>query len=679
MPNRLAQETSPYLLQHADNPVDWYPWGEEALARARRHDKPILLSIGYSSCHWCHVMAHESFEDPVVAALMNQHFVNIKVDREERPDLDQIYQLAHQIITGRGGGWPLTVFLTPEQIPFFAGTYFPKMPRYRLPGLLDLLPRVAAFYREHKAEIAAHNGSMVAALDSTLPEAGAADGLDGQVVERAAWDLARSFDSVWGGFGAAPKFPRPADLEFCLRWSGSEPPLREMALFTLEKMAAGGIYDQIGGGFCRYSVDERWAIPHFEKMLCDNGPLLALYADAYTLTGNPRFAQVCEETVDWLVREMRSAEGGFHSALDADSEGEEGKFYVWTPEEVKQALTPDEYAVIAAHYGLDQPPNFENRHWHLVIAKPLAEVANGLGLPADAALQVLAHAKAKLFQARERRVRPGRDDKVLASSNGLAIKGLARAARVFDRADWLATAREAADFIRTRMVRDGRLLASCKDGQAKLNAYLDDHAFLLDALLELLRAGWRGQDLAFARTLAEALLERFEDTGRGGFFFTSHDHERLIHRPKPAYDNATPAGNGVAALAMTRLGHLLGEARYLEASARTLKCFAGELARHPAAMPTLAMALSEQIKPTVIVVVRGPQATLDDWRRAWATCYAPDAVALFVPEDVENLPAPLNKPTGNAVNAWVCRGVNCLPAIDKVADLIALCKNTALG
>lgn len=675
MPNRLARETSPYLLQHADNPVDWHPWGEEALTLARQLDKPILLSIGYSSCHWCHVMAHESFEDAEVAQAMNADFVNIKVDREERPDLDHIYQAAHTMLTQRAGGWPLTMFLTPEQVPFFGGTYFPKTPRYQLPGLLDLLPRVAQFYREHKREIAEQNAGMVAAFEGSLAAPAPATELTPAPVDAAARELAGSFDRVWGGFGPAPKFPRPSELEFCLRQSGRpQAPLAEMALFTLEKMEQGGLYDQLGGGFCRYSVDARWAIPHFEKMLYDNGPLLGLYADAFALTGRPRWRQVCEETVGWLLREMRAPEGGFYSALDADSEHEEGKFYVWTPEEVKRVLTPDEYAVVAPHYGLDQPPNFEGRHWHLVIARPLAQVADALGQPETLAEQVLARAKAKLFQAREGRVRPGRDDKVLVSWNALMIKGLAHAARVFGRADWLATARAAVDFIRTRMFPDGRLRASYKDGQARLNAYLDDHAFLLDALLELLQAGWRGEDLAFARRVADALLARFEDAERGGFYFTSHDHEQLIHRPKTGHDQATPSGNGVAAFALQRLGHLLGEARYLAAAERTLRLFHPQLAQQPAGFTSLLAVLDEALAPPNILILRGPAPDVAAWQRELAARYLPRTLAIGLPNAVEALPASLARPVSDQVNAWLCQGVKCLPAQLDLEQVLRLCK-----
>ena len=677
MPNRLAHETSPYLLQHADNPVDWHPWGEEALTLARLEDKPILLSIGYSSCHWCHVMAHESFEDAEVAQAMNAHFINIKVDREERPDLDQIYQLAHQMLAQRGGGWPLTMFLTPQQVPFFSGTYFPKQPRYQMPGFLDLLPRVAEFYRSHKTEIGEQNVQLLAALnttDSTNQDSGGQLALT--VLDDAARDLAAQFDPLWGGFGKAPKFPRPTELEFCLRYAtaGSMVRVGEMALFTLEKMEQGGLYDQLGGGFCRYSVDAHWAIPHFEKMLYDNGPLLGLYADAYKLTGHPRFQRVCEETVGWLTREMRDAAGGFYSALDADSEHEEGKFYVWTPEEVRAHLTAEEYAVLAPHYGLDLAPNFEGKYWHFVIAKPLAAVAECLNISATLAEQALTSAREKLFAVREKRVRPGRDDKVLTSWNALMIKGLANAARVFDKPEWLRLAQQAVDFIRAQLWQDGRLLASYKDGQAKLNGYLDDYAFLLDALLELLQAEFRPQDLAFAQDLAERMLAQFEDAAQGGFYFTSHDHEQLIHRPKPGPDNATPSGNGIAVYALQRLGHVLGEPRFLEASERALTLFYPTVSRQPTGYTTLLAGVKENLSPPDIVVVRGPAADLNPWQVKLNSAYLPHTLAFCVPNGISDLPAALAKPETPLVNAWVCRGVSCLPAVTSPEALIALCK-----
>jgi uncharacterized protein YyaL (SSP411 family) len=682
MPNHLATETSPYLQQHAANPVDWYPWGKEALTLARKQNKPILLSIGYSACHWCHVMAHECFEDPEVAALMNQLFVNIKVDREERPDLDHIYQTAHQMLAQRGGGWPLTMFLTPDQVPFFGGTYFPKQPRYNLPGMMDLLPRVADFYHGQQDEIAKQNASLLNAFDHTLPAPSSGTDITAAPLAQALEDLHGLFDGVWGGFGRAPKFPRPADLEFLLRHGAVHgvDKAQEMALFTLRKMAQGGVYDQLGGGFCRYSVDDRWEIPHFEKMLYDNGPLLSLYADAHLLApGEKHFRTVVEDTAAWVMREMQSPEGGYYSALDADSEHEEGKFYVWTPGEVRALLTPAEYAVAGPHYGFESPANFESRHWNPKIAVPLDDVAQRESLSPEEAARLLASANQKLFFARDQRVRPGRDEKILVSWNALMIKGMTHAARVFARPDWQDSARRALAFIRNRMWVDGRLVATYKDDKAHLNAYLDDYAFLLDAMLELLQGTFEADDLAFAQVLADALLERFEDPDQGGFFFTSHDHEHLIHRPKPAHDNATPSGNGVAVLALQRLGHLLGEARYLGAAEKALRLFGPALTQHPAGYTTLLMALDEFLQPPTIVVLRGPDAATGPWREALLGKLRPDTLVLSIAPGIPGLPDSLDKPVGEPVNAWVCQGVKCLPPLRNVQDLLECCKNGPLG
>ena len=667
--NRLAQETSPYLQQHADNPVDWYPWGAEALALARETGKPILLSIGYSACHWCHVMAHESFEDPDVAAAMNEHFVNIKVDREERPDIDQIYQVAHQMFNQRGGGWPLTAFLTPDQTPFFVGTYFPKESRYHLPGFVDVLERISAFYRDRRHDIEQQNEAVLAAFGRMdAPPAVQHATFTAEPIAEAVRALLENFDSRHGGFGGAPKFPHPTDLELLMRESarsGNRSAL-DAAVLTLEKMAEGGIYDQLGGGFCRYSVDGSWTIPHFEKMLYDNGPLLRLYADGWAMTGKPLFKRVVEETVEWLEREMHAPEGGYFSTLDADSEGHEGKFYVWTPEQARALLEPDEYTVAASHYGLDDPPNFEGRHWHLRVQRDLAAVAERTGTPLEACERLLVAARGKLFAARERRVRPGRDEKILTSWNALAIHGMARAAAVFGRPDWLASARRAVDFVRGTLWQEGRLLATYKDGRAHLNAYVDDYAFLIAALLESLQADFRIEELAFARELADALLERFEDAANGGFFFTSHDHEKLIHRSKPGFDSATPAGNGVAAFALNRLGHITGDARYLRAAERAIAAFQPAISQHPAGFASTLGALAEVLEPTRVAVLRGERDALAPWLRALGAEYHPDAVVLGVPGDVERLPEVLAKPAGSGVNAYICQGVTCSAPVSEI-------------
>jgi len=674
MTNHLAGETSPYLQQHASNPVAWRPWGEEALSLARREDRPILLSIGYSACHWCHVMAHESFEDDAVAEVMNRLFVNIKVDREERPDLDQIYQSAHQMLTGRSGGWPLTMFLTPDGSPFYGGTYFPKTPRYNLPGFTELLERVAQSYRDQRGEIAAQNVRLREALASTLPSPGnPTDSLDRQPIMAARESQARSFDRRHGGFGKAPKFPHPSDLAFLLRrFAGDgDAQARGIALTTLAHMAEGGIHDQLGGGFCRYSVDDRWEIPHFEKMLYDNGPLLGLYADAWAITGKALYREAAEGIASWVMREMQSPEGGYYSSLDADSEGEEGRFYVWTPDEIRQRLSAPEYAIAAPHWGLNAPPNFEGTHWHLRIATALPE-AHG---------ELLKSAREKLFAARELRIRPDRDDKILTSWNALMIEGMAHAARVFARPDWLASARRALDFLGKTMWHESggsyRLLATAKDGHAHLDAYLDDHAYLIAALIEMLQAEFRAGDLEFAEALASALLDQFEDQAQGGFFFTRHDHETLIHRAKPGQDNATPAGNGVAACVLQRLALLTGKSAYALAAERTLQLFQPQLLRQPGGSSSLLKALEEWLKPPRTVILRGPQGEVDEWQARLAQRYQPDTLLLSLPNSLAGLPAALDKEKSDAVNAWVCSGVTCLlpvaswPELQRILDEFA--------
>ena len=682
MPNRLAGETSPYLQQHKNNPVDWYPWGEEALARAKKEDIPILLSIGYSACHWCHVMAHESFEDPDVAAAMNQLFVNIKVDREERPDLDQIYQLAHQMLSQRPGGWPLTVFLTPDQVPFFAGTYFPKEPRYGMTSFPELIGNIASIYRERQAEIGRQNQSLLEAFARTEPTVnvkggGHRAGFAAAPIEDALSSSMSSFDPRHGGFGGAPKFPHPAELQLCLRRyaaRGDEQALHIVA-HTLERMALGGIYDQLGGGFSRYSVDAEWMIPHFEKMLYDNGPLLALLADAWTVTRSPLFERVAAQTAEWVMREMqdRGGEnpGGYYSSLDADSEHEEGKFYVWTREEVQALLSEGEYAAAAAHWGLDSPANFEATHWHLRVTCPVATLAQRLGLGEERCAALLESSRSKLFAVRERRVRPGRDEKILTSWNALMISGMARAGSVFGRPLWIESARHALEFIRATLWRDGRLLATYKDGRAHLNAYLDDHAFLLAAAIELLQAAFRPDTLEFARQLADALLAHFEDPEKGGFFFTSHDHERLIHRSKLGHDNATPSGNGVAAFALQRLCFLTGETRYAQAAERALAFFYPAMCGQPGGHASLLMALEENLEPTRSVILRGAQPDLGRWRQALAGRYLPESMVVAIAPGAQSLPAVLDKPVTDRVNAWVCEGATCLAPVADLDKLLA--------
>jgi uncharacterized protein YyaL (SSP411 family) len=682
--NQLVNETSPYLLQHAHNPVNWYPWGPEALEKARREHKPILLSVGYSACHWCHVMAHESFEDRQTADLMNRLFVNIKVDREERPDIDKIYQTSHSLLTRRPGGWPLTVFLTPDdRIPFFAGTYFPYEPRHGMPSFRELMQHIVEFLAEHGEEIRTQNASLVQALQSLNGGGRAAETLTALPLDSARRQLEQSFDPRHGGFGGAPKFPHPTNLEFLLRhWAGtshhrdvSDRRALHMVVFTLESMAQGGINDQLGGGFCRYSVDERWMIPHFEKMLYDNGALLALYAQTYAATGNALFRRTCEQTAAWVMGEMQAPQGGYYSSLDADSEGEEGKFYLWTPQEIEPLLAPVDYRLFARHFGLDRSANFEGQ-WHLHVYHSRTQLAEEFSLTLDEVDRRIDRACAILLAERERRVRPGRDDKILTAWNGLMIRGMAMAGRHLGNPAWLASAEHAVDFIRRGLWKNGRLLATCKDGRAHLNAYLDDHVYLIDGLLELLQARWRDHDLAFAVELAEVVLAHFRDPA-GGFFFTSDDHETLIQRPKPNHDEATPSGNGIAAAVLYRLGHLLGETRYLQAAEQTLKGLWSSLESMPHGHASLLVALEAAVSPGQTVILRGGEDAMQAWRQRAAQTYAPRRLLLAIPADVAGLPGTLANctPQGEVV-AYACTGLQCGPPVTRFEDFETLLKGT---
>ena len=667
--NALTNETSPYLLQHAGNPVDWQPWGPEALDRALREDKPILLSIGYSACHWCHVMAHESFEDEETARLMNELYVNIKIDREERPDIDKIYQTAHQLLARRGGGWPLTVMLTPDDhAPFFAGTYFPDSPRHGMPSFRQVLTGVARLYRERRDDIRRQNASLIEALAGLDPGAGAEARatLTATALDAARVALMQSHDPRHGGFGDAPKFPHPTNLERLMRDYAARPTSADgaaalaAATFTFRKMCGGGLYDHAGGGFCRYSVDAMWMIPHFEKMLYDNGPLLSVAAELHQITGDDVFARVARGTAAWVMREMQSPEGGFYSTLDADSEGEEGKFYVWTPDEVRSLVSEDEFPALASRFGLDRAANFEGSHWHLHVFREVADVARDTGATQTETEERIDRALAKLFEARSHRIRPGRDEKVLTSWNGLMVKGMATAGRILGAPELVSSAERAVEFIRGTMWSDGRLHATYKDGRARFNGYLDDYACLADGVLALLESRWSARDLEFVIALGDAMIEHFEDRENGGFFFTADDHERLIHRPKPMMDDSLPSGNGVAATVLGRLGHLLGDTRYLRAAERVLHAAREGLERFPHAHTALLVALEEFLEPPEIVVIRAEPGELEPWRARATAGYAPCRVVVAIPNDASDLPALLAEraPRGSPV-AYVCEGHVC--------------------
>jgi uncharacterized protein YyaL (SSP411 family) len=658
MPNRLATETSPYLLQHADNPVEWYPWGEEAFDLARETGKPVLLSVGYSACHWCHVMAHESFEDEKTAELMNELFVNIKVDREERPDVDKIYQTAHQLLTQRGGGWPLTMFLSAvDQRPFFGGTYFPNEPRYGMPGFSDLLIKVADYFKQHGDDIADQGDRLNDVLERLIPEAAADDlALTSEPAGKLRKLLTDSFDYDYGGHGGAPKFPHPATIEWLLRtWrytaNDEEPDIDAlfMATLTLTRMADGGLFDHVGGGFCRYSVDRYWQIPHFEKMLYDNGALLSAYSLAHLATGEDLFRQAASRTADWMLADMQSPDSGFYSSRDADSEGEEGKYYVWTPEEVGTLLDDDQFALYSRRFGLDKEANFEGK-WHLTVRESVDD-PDGL----------IEKCHATLLEQRDKRVAPGRDDKQLTSWNALAIRGMAIAGRVLQRDELTEAAQASCEFIRNNLLVGGRLLASFKDGHARFPAYLDDHAFLLDSILELLQSRWSTTQLRFAIELADLLLEYFEDEENGGFFFTAKDHESLMHRPKPFADEAVPSGNGIAALALQRLGHLIGEHRYIEAAEKALRSAWRAMDEYPHGHVTLITALAEFLEPPEFIVIRGDKHEIDEWRDGLDRLYAPSRLVFAIPGDEDDLPGLLAERVAvpGEVMAYRCAGTKC--------------------
>jgi uncharacterized protein YyaL (SSP411 family) len=572
MPNRLVGETSPYLLQHKDNPVDWYPWGEEALARAREDDRPILLSIGYSACHWCHVMERESFEDEETARLMNELFVCIKLDREERPDLDAIYMEACQAMTG-SGGWPLNAFLTPEQVPFYAGTYFPPQPRMGLPSWRQVLDAVAHAWQEKRDEIRAGGSRIAERLRGGALLQPSNEPLQAAALDAAVEGLRSAYDAANGGFGSAPKFPPASALEFLLRRRETE-----MTAHTLRAMASGGMYDQVGGGFSRYSVDPYWLVPHFEKMLYDNALLARVYLHGWQVTGDELFRAVAEETLDWALQEMRAPEGGFYSALDADSEGVEGKFYVWTVEEMREVLgdEPDADEAIA-WFGATDRGNFEGRNIPV----------RGPGVP-----DRLGEWRRRLYEARAKRVWPGLDDKRLTSWNALMISALAEAGAVLERRDYLDAARGCADFLLGSLRdSDDRLLRTWKDGEARLNAYLEDHAYLLEALLTLYESTFEPRWFAEARALADTMVERFADEENGGFFETSSDHEQLLARRKDLEDHPIPSGNASAAYGLLRLAALTGEHSYESRAVSVLRLLHELAPKHPQAFGHLLQAM----------------------------------------------------------------------------------------
>jgi uncharacterized protein YyaL (SSP411 family) len=654
MANRLAAETSPYLLQHADNPVDWYPWGEEARERALELDRPILLSIGYSSCHWCHVMERESFEDPETARFMNEHFVPIKVDREERPDVDSIYMEAVQGMTGQGG-WPLTAFLDPEAVPFYGGTYFPPEPRQGMPGFRMVMEAVVESWATQRERIREATGQIRGQLGAVGRVKPSDEPLTERLLETAVRQLRMAADLQHGGFGGAPKFPPASALELLLTRAESD-----VVEVTLDAMAAGGINDQIGGGFARYSVDPIWLVPHFEKMLYDNALLARAYLHGHQALGHERWRRVTEATLDWALREMRGPEGGFYSALDADSEGEEGKFYVWDAAEFRRVAGEE----VAAHYGITEQGNFEGKNIPNLIGH--ADVSPPAGLE---------RAREALYEARAQRVWPGLDDKRLASWNALMIAALADAGAVLGRPDYLEAADQAAGFVWTEMrAPDGRLLRSWKDGEAKLNAYLEDHAYLLEALLTLYESSFEVRWFDAAREVAEAMIERFADPDNGGFFTTSDDHERLIARRKDVDDHPIPSGSSAAAFGLLRLAALTGQQRYEEHAVSVLRLFHRVAANHPQAVAHLLRALDFHLATVREVALVAPDKAggLGELEGVVRARFRPHVVLAGGPEGTERPPLMADRGAveGHAA-AYVCENFSCRMPVTAPADLAA--------
>src|SRR3954452_6690852 len=597
MSNRLAKESSPYLLQHQHNPVDWFAWGNEAIEKAQREDKPIFLSIGYSACHWCHVMEHESFENEAIARVLNENFVPIKVDREERPDLDQIYMNAAQMLTGHGG-WPMSVFLTPQLKPFYGGTYWPPHSSRGMPGFDQILAGVRDAWKNRRDQALTAAEQLTAELQNVgAGGEGESNGLVVDLIDAAATQLRRSFDSTYGGFGQAPKFPHPMDLQLLLRTgqrNGQQAPV-DMVRLTLDRMAAGGIYDHLGGGFARYSVDARWLVPHFEKMLYDNALLAGAYLDAYLVTGDANYARVLRETLNYVIRDMTHPGGGFYSTEDADSEGHEGLFYTWTPDEIEAVLGDERGATFGRVYDVSDVGNFEGRNI-LNFPKTLEQCASILRRePRDLAAE-LAESRAKLFAVREKRVRPGRDDKVIVAWNGLMIDSMARAGAALNEPEYVITADEVASFILSRLRRDdGRLLHSWRNNQAKLDAYLDDYAALANGLVSVYEGNFKERWIDEAVALMDVVLEKFADADGGGFFYTAADHEQLITRTKELTDSSIPSGNSLAATVLLRLGRLLGRGDYLDAAERTLAAGHSIMERAPMAAGQMLLALDRYL------------------------------------------------------------------------------------
>jgi hypothetical protein len=677
-PNHLINETSPYLLQHAHNPVEWYPWCEEAFEKAKSENRPILLSIGYSACHWCHVMEKESFEDTEIAVLMNDYFVNIKVDREERPDLDEIYMNAVQMLTGRGG-WPMTVFLTPEGKPFFGGTYFPPEDRHGMPGFPKILKAVAQAYRERPQDVQKSVDQILAALDRLTKVTESEQPFSREAIPRATEQLAHAYDPDHGGFGQAPKFPNAGVFDLFLRSFrlSQEPSHLEIVTHTLTQMAEGGIYDHLGGGFHRYSVDEKWLVPHFEKMLYDNAQLTRSYVDAFRITKNPLFKRIVEETLAYLLREMLQPEGGFYSTQDADSEGEEGRFFVWRYDEVLRILGEEEGEIFCRVYDVSEIGNFEGKNILHPILSP-EQAAKFFRKDLGEIERLLAAAKVKLFQERERRVKPFRDEKILTSWNGLMLSGLAEAYKVIGDESYREAAEKTVAFIFARMFREGYLLRTYKGGQAKLYGYLDDYAFLAGGLLDLYEATFERSFLERTLELTEIMIREFWDDVDGGFFYTGRSHEQLISRTKPAFDGSVPSGNSVATQVLLRLYHYTGREEYLRRAEKILRLYYDTMVQQPFGFAHMLGALDYYVeKPKEIVLVgQKKDPTTQAFLNKIHSFYLPNKILQLVePGEPLGKISPLlegKTQLNGKTTAYVCHNFSCSPPVTEREELEAL-------
>jgi uncharacterized protein len=687
VPNRLAAETSPYLLQHAENPVDWYPWGDEALTRARQEDKPILVSVGYSACHWCHVMEHESFENEEIAATMNDLFINIKVDREERPDLDSLYMSAVQSMTGHGG-WPLNVFLTPDGTPFYGGTYFPPEDRMGMPGFPKVLEAVASAFTERREEVEENAQQIRGLLQRAMKELPKPDDLTSELLAEAAEQLSRSFDARNGGFGGAPKFPQPAAIEFLLRQDKRGGGKREAVMVqrTLDRMASGGIYDQIGGGFHRYAVDAIWLVPHFEKMLYDNAQLASVYLAGYQAYGDDRYRHVAEETLDFVARELTDPNGGFYATLDADTAGHEGLFYTWTAEELDEALGEEDAAIAKRWFNVEPAGNFEGRTV-LAVPRTVADVADRLGISEAALKESLVRIRQRLLEAREQREHPGRDEKIITAWNGLMLRAFADGSRILDRDDFRAVAVRNAEFVLEHLQRDGRLLRSWKDGDARIGGFLEDYAFFIDGLLALYRATLDARWLEEAIRLAQEMVTEFADRDGVGFFDTSASHATPVARPRDLHDGTTPSGNSVAAEVLLRLGAMTGNEDYADRASELIRTMANTMREHPLAAGRYLSAVNFYLGPIKEVALAGDRdsSELQALLNALYDGFEPNVIAGYVDPNrgdlVERLPFLQDRPSRDGgATAYVCEHYACLaPVHDPEALLRQLAEGTGIS